>query len=144
MTRRARAVALTALVLVAIAVLELPDRDPAPRGAPTARATPTATATPPGPPPRASRAQINAQDRLTHAQRTREQRQVAARRLLDHLPLELAGVRIDVAGIAPDRRRTLLELRPGSRGRDFALDLYRQALATYGDSGRAYQPHLVP
>ena len=144
MSRGARAVALTALVLGVIVVLELPDRDPAPRGAPTARATPTATATPQRPPPRASRAQINAQDRLTHAQRTREQRLVAARRLLDHLPLELAGVRIDVAGIAPDGRRTLLELHPGPRGRDFALTVYRQALATYGDTGRAYQLHLVP
>lgn len=144
MTRRARAVALTALVVVAVVVLELPDRTAPPRPVPTARVTPTATATPQGRPPRASRAQIAAQDRLTRAQRARERRLVAARRLLDHLPLELAGVRIHVAGIAPDGRRTLLELRPGPRGRDFALTVYKQALATYGDSGRAYQLHLVP
>jgi hypothetical protein len=138
MTPRGRTTALALLVLAAAIVLQRVDR-PASEPRPSPR-SPGATRTrvqPPTPTP-ATAGQIAAQDRLTPPQRRRDLVALARRRLSEHLPITLAGVRIDVAGIAADER-TLLELEPGQRGRRFALALYHQALHVYNDPGRDYQ-----
>jgi hypothetical protein len=140
MTRRGRTTVLVLLVLAAAAALQRVDRpegEPSPPAA-TATRVPSATPTP------AAAGQIAAQDRLTPAQRRRDRVALARRRLVEHLPVALAGVRIDVAGIAADGRRTLLELDPGPRGRRFALALYHQALHVYNDPGRDYQLRWAP
>ena len=61
------------------------------------------------------------------------------RPLLTQLPLELAGVRIDIAGLAADRATTLLSIDPGTRSRAHARAVYRRVLAAYRDAGHAYE-----
>ena len=117
---------------------EIPPRPapPAPAGAPAARVTPA--------PPVLGRETINHQDRTSRARRRREAAAFDARPLLTRLPLELAGVRIDLAGLAPDGHTTTLAIDPGSRSRPFARRVYRRALATYRDPGRSYRLRWQP
>ncbi len=61
------------------------------------------------------------------------------RPLLTQLPLELAGVRIDIAGLAADRETTILSIDPGTRSRAHARAIYRRVLAAYRDAGHAYE-----
>jgi hypothetical protein len=141
MTGRARTTALALLILAAAIVLQRADKppdEPSPRPAATTHRVPAPTPTP------ATAGQIAAQDRLTPRQRRRDGDALAQRRLIEHLPIALAGVRIDLAGIAADGRRTLLELHPGTRGRRFALALYQQALHVFNDRGRRYQLRWAP
>jgi GNAT superfamily N-acetyltransferase len=142
MTRPGRLITLIVLLAIAAAALERTShaQDPAmPRRAPVAaprttpRPRPHAAITP------ATAAQVDSQDQLDRRQRRDEAAELRGHRLLDHLPLELAGVRIAVARISPDGQRTLLVVHPGPHGRGFAHALYRQALRTYGDPGRHYE-----
>ena len=103
MNPRLRLAVLAGLFLIAALALQLPEesvhnRVPGPSGAPPRRPSPA--------PPRLTGAQINRQDHLRPAQRRRELRDGRTRPLLAVLPLELAGVRIAIAGIAADRRTT--------------------------------------
>jgi hypothetical protein len=135
--------ALIALAVVALAASHLTatsDR-PAPRTRPSQRdvaATPAPTRTPV--PPRLGRAVIDRQDRSSRRDRARESQMFDSRPLLTQLPLELAGVRIDIAGLAADRETTLLSIDPGTRSRAHARAIYQHALAAYRDSGHAYEP----
>jgi hypothetical protein len=142
MTGRARTTALALLVLAAATALQRVDRpvsEPPPPRPPAATGARVLT---PTPRPATAR-QIAAQDRLTPHQRRRDRAALARRRLIEHLPVTLAGVRIAVTGIAADGRRTLLELDPGSRSRRFALALYHQALRVYNERNRDYQLKLI-
>jgi hypothetical protein len=141
MTRAARLIALVLLIPAAAALLGHDGRVGKGRAvhqppgalssaAPTPRATPTVTA--------ATDAQVRAQDRLTARQQRHETVGLQRRRLLEHLPIELAAVRIDIAGISADGQRTALLLHARGHSRHFARMVYRQALRTYGDSGHAY------
>lgn len=134
--------ALIALTVLALASANLPaisDR-PASRPRPSEHdvaATPEPTRTPV--PPSLGRDVINRQDRSTRRDRARESRAFDRRPLLTQLPLELAGVRIDIAGLAADRETTLLSIDPGPRSRAHARAAYERALAAYRDSGHGYE-----
>jgi hypothetical protein len=135
--------AVIALVVVGFAASSLPatsDR-PAARPRPSQRdvaATPVPARTPV--PPSFGRDVIDRQDRSTRRERERESQVFDSRPLLTQLPLELAGVRIDIAGLAADRETTLLSIDPGTRSRAHARAIYQHALAAYRDSGHAYEP----
>jgi hypothetical protein len=103
---------------------------------PPSSTTPLARAARPRP---VTNALVRAQDRPSLHQRQHEAAALQHRRLLDHLPLQLAGVRIEVAGLSADGRRTALLVRAGRHSRRFARTAYRQALHTFDDSGRAYE-----
>lgn len=132
MSRVARVCVFAALFVGAVVALELPDSgiQLSPRVTPT----PMATAEPPA----ITAAEADRQDRVGAMHRRREARAFDRRPLLSVLPLELAGVRIRIAGLAADDRTTILSISAGRRGRDFAEALYRRALAAYGDSGDEY------
>jgi hypothetical protein len=132
---------LIALTVIGLAAASLPatsDRPASPR--PSQRdfaATPVPTRTPV--PPRLGRDVIDRQDRSTRRERERESQVFDGRPLLTQLPLELAGVRIDIAGLAADGETTLLSIDPGTRSRAHARAIYRRVLAAYRDTGHAYQ-----
>lgn len=140
----------TPLVLVALAAIaaaialaqahDESQRAPASGAAPTRpqRATPTPAPVRTPAPPRLSRAQINRQDRAGAARRAIEARVFDARPLLQRLPLARGGVRIDIAGLAPDDRSTVLSIDPGQRSRAHARRVYRSALRQTDDDGTAY------
>jgi hypothetical protein len=131
-------IALAVLALAAANLTATSDR-PASRPRPSQRdvaATPAPTRTPV--PPKLGRAVIDRQDRSTRRERERESRAFDSRPLLTRLPLELAGVRIDIAGLAADGRTTILSIDPGTRSRAHARAVYEHALAAYRDSGHAY------
>jgi hypothetical protein len=105
-------------------------------GSPATTPTPAQTRTPA--PPRLDGAAINRQDRTTHQHRAREARAYDTRPLLSRLPLERAGVRIGIAGLAADDHTTVLVIDPGDRSRAHARNVYLRALRAVGDSGQAY------
>jgi hypothetical protein len=111
----------------------------APSPAPTATSTaaPRAVATPR--PPALDHDAINRQDRTGQAHRAREARLFDTRPLLSELPLELADVRIDLAGLHRDGHTLILGIEPGPRSRAYALRVYQGALHTFGDSGSGYR-----
>ena len=59
-------------------------------------------------------------------------------RLLDRLPLERGGVRIDIAGLAPDDRITVLSIDAGTGTRAHARAIYQHQLQQAGDPADAY------
>ena len=63
--------------------------------------------------------------------------------MLPALPITDSGVTIDIGGLAPDGRTTILTLTT-RLGRAHALAVYRHELRRYGDTGRAYQPVVQP
>lgn len=141
MSRPARLAVFAALFVLAVVALELPDATLSPPTRPpdtTAAPKPTAT------PPSLTAAEVNRQDRVSATHRRRETRAFDARPLLAVLPLELAGVRIEIAGLAADQHTTILTIGAGPRGRRYALALYRRALAAYGDPGTAYAIRWAP
>jgi hypothetical protein len=99
------------------------------------RPAPTSTPAPPAVRPEV----IEDQDRVSASHRRREARAFDQRPLLNALPIERAGVRVDIAGLAADGRTTVLTLSPGSRSRAFAEQVYRRALAAQGDTAAAYR-----
>jgi hypothetical protein len=134
-------ISLGALAAIAVAVtlaarLQPPPRRPSPAAA-TARPAPSPPTSPPA--PRVDRAALDRQDHSPVDQRRRETAAFDDRPLLAQLPLELAGVTIDIAGLAADTTATILRIDPGTRSRAYALGIYRQALAAYGDRGRGYR-----
>lgn len=137
MRQATRLAVLAGLFALAAIALQLPDLQTPPSDPGVAPVTPTPTPVATAPEPLTA-AQINRQDRTSAAQRRRETRAFDRRPLLAALPIELAGVRIDIAGLAADQRTTILELTPGPRGRAYAWAVYRRALAALGDSGHAY------
>lgn len=143
MTRRTRRLALSGLFVLAVVGLELPDADlkVRPQRELTAHASPARRPTPV--PPQLDRQEINEQDRTSAAHRRRELRDAAARPLLAVLPVELAGVRMAVDGIAADDRTTTIAIDPGQRGRAYASALYRRAMTAYGDPGSVYSVRWV-
>jgi hypothetical protein len=135
--------ALAALAAIAAAILlsAEPSRRPSrpqPRQPPTASASPTAIATRTPAPPRLDRTAINRQDRTGARHRDREAEVVDTRPLLSRLPLTRAAVRLDIAGLSPDDRSTVLVIDPGARARAHARAVYQAELARAGDSGDAY------
>ena len=143
MKRVAAALAAFALAALALGTPTTP-REAARSGSPPRPARPRATATNTPGPTRLSRARLNRQDRVDRARRRRETDAFDGRPLLGQLPLTLAGVTIDIAGLAPNGRSTLLTIDAGERSHAHARAIYEQALRTYGDPGRAYQPRYTP
>jgi hypothetical protein len=132
-------IALTVVGLAAANLTPTCDR-PSSRPRPSQRdvaATPVATRTPE--PPKLGRDVIDRQDRTTRRERKRESRALDSRPLLTQLPLERAGVTIDIAGLAADRQTTILSIDPGTHARAHARAVYQRALAAYRDSGDAYE-----
>lgn len=108
MSRRARLLAFAALFVLAVVALQLPETQvPAP-SPPSSTATRPPTSTPP---PLVA-AQLDQQDRVGRLHRRRETLAFDRRPLLSVLPLELAGVGIEIAGLAADGRTTILRSRP--------------------------------
>lgn len=139
MSRWFRLLAVAVLFAIAAVVLQLPEKQLTLSGkAPADPATPATT------PPSLTAAQINRQDRVSRAHRRRETRAFDRRPLLAVLPLELAGVRIEIGGLSADGRTTVLTITPGPRGRPYAEHLYWRALSAYGDSGSAYDVRWRP
>jgi hypothetical protein len=134
-----RALLTAALIATALTIASRPgpeaDRPPRPTPVASRPAEPARTPAPPQRP----RAAFDRQDRASAAQRRREIRALDDRPLLSRLPLRFAGVTIDIAGLATDGHTTTLVIDPGPRTRAFASAVYRRALATYGDDGRAYR-----
>ena len=64
--------------------------------------------------------------------------------MLAALPITSQGVSIQIAGLAPDGRDTILSLTDGRVGRAYALAVYREQLRRYGDSGHAYRVQVAP
>jgi hypothetical protein len=142
MSRTTRALAL--VVLIAAAASAFAPHEHTGNDTRTRSATPRSPATPSAHSPPATtpvtRARVAAQDRLSVRERRHEAAASQRRRLLDQLPLQLAGVRIDIAGISTDGRRTVLLVRAGRHSRRFARAAYRHALRVYRDPGRSYEP----
>jgi hypothetical protein len=142
--------ALLALIALAAIAAALTGRDREPhadprttrRPAPTATSTPRVAATPA--PPAIERDAINRQDRTGRAHRAREARVFDTRPLLTELPLELADVRIDLAGLHRDGQTVILAIDTGPRSRAFARRVYERALRTFGDSGSGYRLRWQP
>ncbi len=105
--------------------------------------TPATTTTAVTPSPAPTRAQINRQDHPSPAQVRNQQAASSVRPMLPALPITTAGVTIDIAGLAPDGRTTILTIT-SRLGRAHALAVYRHELRRYGDTGRAYQPVVQP
>src|SRR4051794_5562011 len=120
MSRFGRLLTLAGLFLVAAVAIEIPDATTDPPIPPQRSAAATAT------PPALTPAQTNRQDRVGARHRLREVLAFDGRPLLSLLPIELAGVRIEIAGLAVDRRRTIVSVSAGPRGRDYAETLYRR------------------
>lgn len=137
MTRASRRILLAVLVGVAAVGVALDGQDPATPSLPRPAATAQGSLSSRNAAPRPTRSQVNRQDQVSAAHRRRETRAFDDRPLLAVLPLELAGVKIEITGLARDGR-TELEVRPGPQGSGYARSLYRRALAVYGDSGNAY------
>ncbi len=110
---------------------------------PSTSSTTTSSITALTPSPAPTRAQINRQDHPSPALERNQQAASSARPMLPALPITTAGVTIDIAGLAPDGRTTILTLT-SRLGRAHALAVYRHELARYGDTGRAYQPVVQP
>lgn len=134
MSGRARFLAYSILFVLAAVALQLPDAQLAEPIDSFRPAPPTPTVTPS---PLTS-TEVNRQDRVGRAHRRRETRAFDRRPLLAVLPLDLGGVRIEIAGLAEDGKTTILSIAAGARGQRYAEDLYRRALAAYGDSGADY------
>lgn len=139
MSRPVRWLAIAGLLLLAAVGLQLPDQGLKPRlpRSEEQPAEPGKSPATPTPPALAS-AELNRQDRVNRAHRRRETRAFDLRPLLAVLPLELAGVRVDVVGLAADNRTTILEIAAGPRGRAYAEAVYSRTLSAYGDRGTAY------
>jgi hypothetical protein len=88
-------------------------------------------------------AQINRQDHSSPSLERAQQAASSARPILPALPITDSGVTIDIAGLAPDGRTTILTLT-SRLGRAHALAVYRRELRRYGDTGRAYRPRVRP
>jgi hypothetical protein len=132
-------IALAVLALAASNLTATSDR-PASRPRPSQRdgtATPVPMRT--LMPPKLGRDVIDGQDRSNRRDRERESQVFDGRRLLTQLPLERAGVTIDIAGLAADGQTTILSIDAGTRARAHARAVYQRALAAYRDSGDAYE-----
>jgi hypothetical protein len=95
-------------------------------------------------PPVIGREEANRQDRVGRAHRKRETRAFDGRPLLAVLPLKLGGVRIAIAGLAPDGRTAILEVSHGQRAHAYARRVYERALAAVDDDGTAYRVRWRP
>ena len=140
MTRALLAVALLATIAAALSIASRPgpEADRPPRVTPAASPRAVEPARTPAP-PQLPLAALDRQDRTSAAQRRRESHALDDRPLLSRLPLRFAGVTIDIAGVDADEHTTALVIDPGPRTRVFASAVYRRALATYRDDGRAYR-----
>jgi hypothetical protein len=136
MTRALLALAILAAIAAAVALSTPPTTRHAAPAQPRRTLTPEPTRTP-APPELPVRA-INGQDRTSAGHRAREARAFDSRRLLARLPLQRAGVRIDLAGLAPDEHTTILSIDPGGRSRAHAQAVYARELARAGDPASAY------
>lgn len=140
MRRLVPPVAVLAVLVTAALGLRVPEASISP--SPRLRSIPQPT--PKQSPPKLSAVAIDRQDRVTRAHRDRETRAFDERPLLALLPLELAGVRIEISGLAADGRRTILRVYAGPRTAGFATTVYRRALSAAGDDGAAYELRLQP
>jgi hypothetical protein len=84
-------------------------------------------------PPRVGAKTLDGQDRVSRTQRRVEARVFDARPLLSRLPLTRGGVRIDIAGLAPDDRTTILAIDPGRRTRAHARAVVEALQRRIGD-----------
>jgi hypothetical protein len=140
MSRALFAVALLATIAAALTIASRPG----PEGDRPRRVTSAASprsiepARTPGT-PQLPRTALDRQDRTSAAQRRRESHALDDRPLLTRLPLRFGGVTIDIAGLAADGHTSTLVIDRGPRTRVFASAVYRRALATYHDDGRAYR-----
>jgi hypothetical protein len=140
--RWCRSLVLGALaVTVALTGCGVPNPDAA--SSPSTASTPTPTTTALTPSPAPTRAQVNRQDHPSPGQVRSQQAASSARPMLPALPITANGVTIDIGGLAPDGRTTILTLTT-RLGRAHALAAYRHELRRYGDTGRAYQPVVKP
>jgi hypothetical protein len=132
-----RPLPLLAAIAATTAAIAFATRPPTTRHDAATPATRTPSRTPA--PPRLDHATLDRQDRRSSQQRRREQRAFDDRPLLAQLPLTLAGVRIDLAGLAADHHDLIVRIDPGARSQAFALAVYRRALQAGGDTGRGYR-----
>ena len=100
----------------------------------TARAAAPQPYTTPSP---AERVRINKQDPPDPERQALEERVQRERPLLERLPVTVRGVTVDVGGLAPDNKRTVIDVRGGRTVQD-ALAVYEALLKASGDSGKAY------
>jgi hypothetical protein len=90
-------------------------------------------------PPSIDRAAIDLQDRTSTTRRRAEARVHDSRPLLTMLPARRAGVRVDIGGLAPDGRTTVLAIDPGSRSRAHARRVLAALLDRTQDRGDGYR-----
>ena len=102
---------------------------------------PYATRTPA--PPVLDRDAIDRQDRTSTARQRAEARVHDSRPLLTMLPARRAGVRLDIGGLAPDGRTTVLAIDPGSRSRAHARRVLAALLDHTRDRGDGYRLEWV-
>lgn len=88
--------------------------------------------------------EINRQDHPSQQLERRQRAAARARPMLPALPLRSDGVTIEIAGLAADRRTTLLRVSARLGGHAHALAVYRRELDRYGDSGHRYRPQVRP
>lgn len=101
---------------------------------------PTSTPAPPVLPRRT----LDRQDQAARARRRAEGAANDRRPLLTQLPLTRAGVTIDLVGLDRDERHALLAIRHPHHTRSAARAVYRRALRTARDTGRAYRVRYQP
>jgi hypothetical protein len=82
---------------------------------------------------------VDRQDRTSDSHRDREARAFDDRQLLTALPIERDGVRVDIGGLAADKRTTVLIVSVGGRSRAFAREVYRRLLREHGDERTNYR-----
>ncbi|MDQ8045447.1 MAG: hypothetical protein REI11_12650 [Patulibacter sp.] len=90
-----------------------------------------------------SASQIAAQDRPSVLQQRREAQAMKRRPLLDHLPLTVGGVTIEIGGLARDDKTVLIDAVLGDRSVADARAIYEDALAAFNDRGRRYRLRFV-
>lgn len=101
------------------------------RGSPPAAVTPS--------PPELRSETLNRQDQVSRARQRVESEVFDARPLLSQLPITRAGVRVDVGGLAPDDRTTILAVDPGTRSRAHARDALERRLRRARHRGHGYR-----
>ena len=87
---------------------------------------------------------LDRQDHTAPRQRRAESNALDRRALLTQLPLTRSGVTIELAGLDADGRHALLTIQHPRRSRRYARAIYRRALRTAHDNGRAYHTRFAP
>ena len=137
-------VALAVGVMAAIVVPDAARQQQIAESQPTVTPSSTPVASPTPAPPQLSRQEINRQDRVSAEHAQRESDAMDGRPLLNHLPIVLGNVAIELSGAGPGGETAEVTVSHENVSRAHAREVYERTLAVYDDPGTAYTVRFVP